>query len=151
MKRWSLTLLLCFALASAGCNDMHDQPSVRAFDKAPRTVPATSVPITGHETLSRQGPLPEPPPAGPDEVSRREELFRINCAFCHGRHPGAPGPVGGHLQPPPPSLEKSLLKTLKDEDIFRFISFGFGRMPPFKDRLTSTERWALVRYLRSRP
>ena len=151
MKRLPLSLLLCLALLPAGCDDMHDQPSVRAYEAAPRTVPASSVPVGGRELLSRQGPVPEPPPASPEDAARGEELYRTNCVFCHGQQQGEPGPVGKHLQPPPPSLEKLLLQSLQDADIYRFISFGLGRMPPFRDRLTSTERWALVRYLRTRP
>ncbi len=151
MKRLLPSLLLCLALLPAGCDDMHDQPSVRAFEAAPRTVPAGSVPVSGRELLSQQGPLSVPPPAGPEEVTRGKNLYRINCSFCHGRKEGEPGPVGQHLQPPPPSLEKNLLQHFQDADIYRFISFGFGRMPPFRDRLDSAERWALVRYLRTRP
>jgi mono/diheme cytochrome c family protein len=151
MKRLVPILLLTLALLPAGCDDMHDQPSVRAYEAAPRTVPAESVPVGGRELLSQQGPLAVPPPAGPEEVDRGENLYRINCSFCHGLQEGKPGPVGQHLKPPPPSLEKALLQSLQDADIYRFISFGFGRMPPFRDRLNSAERWALVRYLRSRP
>lgn len=151
MKRLLPSLLLCLALLPAGCDDMHDQPSVRAYEAAPRTVPADSVPVGGRELLSQQGPLSAPPPAGAAEVEHGKNLYRINCSFCHGLQEGKPGPVGQHLQPPPPSLEKALLQAFQDADIYRFISFGFGRMPPFRDRLSSTERWALVRYLRTRP
>jgi mono/diheme cytochrome c family protein len=42
------------------------------------------------------------------------------------------------------------VRERSDSHIFKAITFGFGRMPPFKDKLTQNERWELVNYLRSR-
>jgi len=151
MKRLLLCLLPGMALLLASCNDMHDQPSVRAYETTQRTVPKGSVPTTGRVTLTRPGPLPAMPAASREDEGRGAELYRINCSFCHGGKAGEPGPVGQHLQPPPPHLEKSLLRSLRNEDIFGFVTFGLGRMPPFENRLNNEERWILVRYLRTLP
>jgi hypothetical protein len=37
-----------------------------------------------------------------------------------------------------------------DAAFFKAITFGFGRMPPFKDKLSPRERWDLVNFLRTR-
>ena len=63
---------------------------------------------------------------------------------------GKPGPVGMKLKPPPPGLDHDRGRERSDAHIFKAITFGFGRMPPFKDKLSPAERWDLVNYLRSR-
>jgi mono/diheme cytochrome c family protein len=42
------------------------------------------------------------------------------------------------------------LGELGDAQIFKAVTFGFGRMPPFKDKLEPQERWELVNFLRTR-
>ncbi|HEX9137171.1 MAG TPA: cytochrome c [Nitrospirota bacterium] len=43
-----------------------------------------------------------------------------------------------------------MVKGLSDSTIFKAITFGFGRMPAFQDKLMSAERWNLVNFLRTR-
>jgi mono/diheme cytochrome c family protein len=77
-------------------------------------------------------------------------LFDTNCAMCHGQTPAERGPVGKKLIPPPPGLDHDLVRSRSDSHIFKAITSGFGRMPPFKDKLTPEERWSLVNFLRTR-
>ncbi len=49
----------------------------------------------------------------------------------------------------PPGLDHELHKNRSDAHIFKTVSFGFGRMPPFRDKLTPEDRWNLVNYLRT--
>jgi hypothetical protein len=43
-----------------------------------------------------------------------------------------------------------MVKGLSDPTIFKAITFGFGRMPAFQDKLMPGERWNLVNFLRTR-
>jgi hypothetical protein len=47
-------------------------------------------------------------------------------------------------------LDHNLLQRLDDAAIFKAITLGFGRMPSFQDKLTPSERWDLVNFLRTR-
>ena len=76
--------------------------------------------------------------------------YQVNCAMCHGQTSAKPGPVGRKLSPPPPGLDHDLVGSLSDAAIFKAITFGFGRMPTFRDKLIPQERWNLVNYLRAR-
>lgn len=136
--------LLCAALW------MDRQPVHKPY-RSPVPVPAAgSVPVSGRETLPEDSEPKNPLQAIPDESARGKELFAVNCAMCHGIANDKPGPVGNKLTPPPPVLDHQLVRERSDSHIFKAITFGFGRMPHFKEKLTATERWQLVIYLRSR-
>jgi hypothetical protein len=58
--------------------------------------------------------------------------------------------VGSKLTPPPPGLDHTLIQRLSDTQILTAIGNGFGRMPPFRDKLTPLERQQLLHFLRTR-
>ncbi|HEY6837896.1 MAG TPA: cytochrome c, partial [Geobacteraceae bacterium] len=84
-------------------------------------------------------------------IAQGKSLFTINCAMCHGATSAERGPVGKKLVPPPPALDPAMVQGLSDAAIFKAVTLGFGRMPPFKDKLTPHERWRVATYLRTRP
>jgi len=129
---------------------MDRQPSPKPYQAPVLAPPADSVPITGRELLSQSSQPINPSTPTPASLARGEELFRINCALCHGLTSAERGSVGKKLNPPPPGLEPALLQQRSDAHIYKAISLGFGRMPPFKDRITQQERWELINYLRTR-
>jgi len=129
---------------------MDRQPSHKPYQAPVLTAPAGSVPITGQETVSPDSESKNPLVPIPASLERGAELFRINCAMCHGQSSAEHGPVGKKLKPPPPGLDHDLLQARSDAHIFKAVTFGFGRMPPFKDKLTRQERWELVNFLRTR-
>jgi len=129
---------------------MDTQPSSKPFEPPVLAPPAGSVPISGRETDEQESGTHNPLTPGAQSLAQGKKLFAINCAMCHGHTSARPGPVGEKLKPPPPGLDHELLKGLSDSRIFRAITFGFGRMPPFRDKLTFLERWSLVNFLRTR-
>lgn len=129
---------------------MDRQPSRKPYQTPIPAQPVGSVPITGKETALQDSELKNPFPATLESLDRGKALFTINCAMCHGQTSAERGPVGKKLKPPPPGLEHDLLKSRSDAHIFKALTFGFGRMPPFKDKLTHQERWELVNFLRTR-
>jgi mono/diheme cytochrome c family protein len=94
--------------------------------------------------------LKNPVSPNAESVAQGEALFTINCAMCHGQTSAERGPVGKKFVPPPPGLDRDMLQGLSDGAIFKTVTFGFGRMPPFRDKLSPRERWNLVTFLRTR-
>lgn len=129
---------------------MDRQPSPKPYQAPVLTAPAGSVPVTGRETVSQDSEPKNPQTANPASVERGRALFAINCAMCHGQTSAERGSVGKKLKPPASALEQSLLRDRSDAHIYRAISLGFGRMPPFKDKLTQQERWDVIDFLRTR-
>jgi len=126
---------------------MDRQPSYKPYQPPILTSPAESVPTSGREVGSQEV---NPVKATPHSLEQGKKLFTINCALCHGEASSKPGSVGQKLDPPPPGLDHDRVSELTDAFIFRVITLGFGRMPPFKDKLTPAERWDLVNFLRTR-
>ncbi len=149
MKRVvKLAVLLAAPLLTAAIW-LDDQPSYKPYQAPVLTPPAASVPVTGKEIVP-QGEFKNPVASTTASLALGKTLFEINCAICHGLSSAERGPVGKKLSPPPPGLDHNMVQGLSDATIFRAVTFGFGRMPPFKDKLTPGERWNLVNFLRTR-
>lgn len=144
-SRWILVALAPLLMAAWW---MDRQPSFGPYEEPLLAPPPTAVPTAGKEVVSWQSALTNPVP--PEDASRQRgaALYRINCALCHGEGGKGTGPVGNKLVPPAPVLDQARVRALSEGDIFKRITLGFGRMPPFQGKLTTAERWDLVNYLR---
>ncbi len=150
MKRFSLLLILIFTPLLMAAIWMDDQQSYKPYKAPVLAPPAGAVPITGKEIVSQDSELKNPVPANAASVAAGKALFETNCLICHGKTSAERGPVGKKLVPPPPGLGHDMVKGLTDSTIFKAVTFGFGRMPVFQDKLTPPERWNLVNFLRTR-
>jgi len=129
---------------------MDSQPAYKAYETPVPAPPAGSVPISGREPASPGSEPRNPVAPTKNSLEQGKLLFAINCALCHGETSAKPGPVGNKFKPPPPSLDPELLKQRSDSHIFTATTQGFGRMPPFREKLTPLERWHLLNFLRTR-
>ncbi|HEY4262308.1 MAG TPA: cytochrome c [Schlesneria sp.] len=82
-------------------------------------------------------------------LNRGQQRFTIYCAPCHGAAGFGDGMVVQRGFPAPPSYHISRLQTVPDGEVFKVISQGRGRMPPFGKRIEPQDRWAIVAYLRA--
>ncbi|MDP6108316.1 MAG: cytochrome c, partial [Candidatus Brocadiia bacterium] len=100
------------------------------------------------------------------DPARASELFRVNCAVCHGGTMRGDGAVATMMKekkmgPLPADLMLELTQAATEGQLFGFISRG-GRqglaavsrgretgspMPPFQYLLTEDERWELTKYV----
>jgi len=149
-KSFSLFVVLVAAPLLMAAIWMDDQQTYKPYEAPVLSPPAGSVPISGKEIVSQESELRNPIAPTETSVDRGKALFEINCQICHGQTSAERGPVGKKLVPPPPGLDHDLVKGLSDSTIFKAITFGFGRMPVFKDKLLPDERWSLVNFLRTR-
>jgi mono/diheme cytochrome c family protein len=149
MKRVAKLAILAAAPLLAAAIWMDRQPSYKPYQAPVLSPPKDSVPVTGKEIVP-QGEFKNPVLPTAESLAQGKTLFEINCALCHGMTSAEIGPVGKKLTPPPPGLGHDMVQGLSDATIFRAVTFGFGRMPPFQDKLTPEERWSLVNFLRTR-
>jgi high-affinity iron transporter len=88
-------------------------------------------------------------PSRPPDLALGEEVYRANCAGCHGDLGRGDGPLARGLDPAPANLAD--WESLRDQsplDYFRRINIGVvgTAMPAFEDRLPARERWAVALY-----
>jgi mono/diheme cytochrome c family protein len=150
MKRISQLVVIAAAPLLMAALWMDKQPSYKAYQAPVLAPPATAVPVSGKEIVSQQSKQQNPVSPTGESLAQGKTLFDINCAMCHGQSSAEAGSVGKKLSPPPPGLGQDLVQSLSDATIFKAITFGFGRMPPFQSELMPQERWKLVNFLRTR-
>jgi mono/diheme cytochrome c family protein len=148
MKRTTtMVVLLALTSLTSACGDMHDQPSIKAQEAPRRSAPGEAVSVRGKVTVNWQDTYANSELDTGASRQRGKELYMVNCAMCHGTRDTYLGPVGKVLTPPPPSLHDPRIRSLRDSDLFKRISLGFGRMPAFERLITAPDRWHLINYL----
>lgn len=119
--------------------------------KAPGTV---AVGMSQYHVASREAAEALTNPIKGDAVSTAngKRLFAVNCLPCHGdisKKPYEPGLVGKKALQTPPDLTSDMYKTRTDGSIYATIHFGIRLMPGHGWKLSPTEHWDLVNYVRS--
>ncbi len=150
MKLGSTIAILLAAPLLVAAIWMDDQQTYKPYKAPVLSPPAGAVPITGKEIVSQESELRNPLAPTEASLSQGKVLFETNCVICHGQTSAERGPVGKKLVPPPPGLDHDMVAGLSDSAIFKAMTFGFGRMPVFQDKLTPQERWNIVNFLRTR-
>jgi putative copper resistance protein D len=78
-------------------------------------------------------------------------LYQANCAVCHGANGYGDGSAGRGLHPRPADLTAPHTGAHTAGDLFWWLTHGIrgGAMPAFGDRLSETDRWDLINFLRA--
>jgi mono/diheme cytochrome c family protein len=93
-------------------------------------------------------------PLAGDVVSEKngERLFSAHCYTCHGditKNPTQPGPAGSQfLYKKPPDISTGEYKGRTDGSIYATIRLGRGLMPALGTKLSPTEHWDIINYVR---
>ena len=89
-----------------------------------------------------------PIPATPDHVAAGRATYQAKCSICHGQRGRGDGPAALTMVPRPFDLTVHV-PLHADGEIQWFVSEGIAgtQMPAWKDQLTETERWQVIRYL----
>ncbi len=88
-------------------------------------------------------------PARTPDLAHGAEVYRGNCAGCHGDLGRGDGPMGAGLDPAPSNLaDWAALREQSPLDFYRRVSIGVvgTAMPAFEDRLSPRDRWAVALY-----
>jgi len=122
--------------------------SMVAVIASPDSVDAR-VSILTHRLADRLGIALDEIPDQTPSLARGAEVYRANCASCHGSLGRGDGLLAGGLNPPPSNLaDWSGGRGLSPLDYFRRISIGVAgtSMPTFEGRLSPEDRWAVALY-----
>ena len=86
-----------------------------------------------------------------DSIAAGQKIYSKTCAMCHGKGGDADGPAVIELNIHPAKLSDPQLATESDGSLFWKITTGKKPMPAFGKRISETDRWHLVNYIRTLP
>jgi len=88
----------------------------------------------------------------PESIGAGQKIYSKTCVMCHGKSGDADGPAVIELNIHPAKLsDPHLLATESDGSLFWKITTGKKPMPAYGKRLSETDRWNLVNYVRTLP
>ena len=86
-----------------------------------------------------------------DSIAAGQKIYSKTCFLCHGKNGDADGPAVIELNIHPARLSNPQLDTEPDGSLFWKITTGKKPMPAYGNRLSETDRWNLVNYIRTIP
>lgn len=104
--------------------------------------------------LSKQVPNPlDSMDAG--HMKEAERLYLVNCGICHGGNLDGNGPLynsgnGPYAAAPRNLVTDPVVTGMPDGQMFYSITYGKGQMGPYGPQLSTTQRWMVVNYIRSK-
>jgi mono/diheme cytochrome c family protein len=96
--------------------------------------------------------LKNPVAASPESIAAGKAAFTKNCRFCHGNDAKGNGPMAPQGTHPSDLTDAKWDRGSSDGEIFTVIRDGAGPkfdMKGYKGKLTDTDIWNVVNYLRS--
>ncbi len=85
-----------------------------------------------------------------DAVAAGQKLYDTHCKMCHGDAAKGDGAATQFIKPAPPDISTAEAKArLTDGEIFYKITTGKRPMPAMQRKLSETERWQVVHFLRT--
>ena len=82
-----------------------------------------------------------------ETVAQGEQLYKANCAGCHGETGKGDGEDAAGLTVPDLTSQAGMAER-SAADFYQVISQGAEGMPAYTDQLSEEERWAISSYLR---
>jgi len=111
---------------------------------------------TGADSISGKWLSPAPSAAKknpirptPESIGAGQKIYSKTCATCHGKAGDADGPAVNELKIHPAKLSDSKVAAESDGSLFWKITTGKKPMPAYGKRLSETDRWNLVNYIRT--
>jgi mono/diheme cytochrome c family protein len=170
-------IVLAVVVLLAGCErakqDMYDQPRYKPFaasalfpDGAAARMPpeGTQARARGafadssggragvaavHADIAAEQAQANPYPVDMRLLERGRDRYMIYCLPCHSPLGDGDGLVVRRGFPAPPSFHQDRLRAAPDRHIYDVISYGYGVMVPYADRVEPADRWAIVAFIRA--
>jgi mono/diheme cytochrome c family protein len=90
-----------------------------------------------------------PVAANESSLAAGHRIYSKTCAMCHGKTGDADGPAVIELNIHPAKLSDPKVSTESDGSLFWKVTTGKKPMPAYGKRMSETDRWNVVNYIRS--
>jgi len=163
-------LLFTFAFSQAGCTrkgefqalSMWNESRLKPYEPgqglggvgARRQIPVGTVaqgdlvPQTAR-TADNKLTTTFPQPVTKAILERGQERYNVYCSPCHGLLGNGAGVVAKRGFPHPPDYALKRLREAPVGHFYEVITYGYGIMYPYADRVAPNDRWAIVAYIRA--
>jgi mono/diheme cytochrome c family protein len=78
-----------------------------------------------------------------------QKIYAKRCMECHGKMGNGDGPDAADLGIHPAKLSDPAIRQQTDGELFWKITVGKKPMPNYRTRLSPTDRWNVINYLRT--
>jgi mono/diheme cytochrome c family protein len=89
--------------------------------------------------------------ANESSLAAGQKIYLKRCVACHGKTGNGDGPDAADLGIHPAKLSDPAIRRQTDGELFWKITVGKKPMPNYGTRLSPTDRWNVINYLRSLP
>lgn len=96
--------------------------------------------------------MKNPVPSSADSIAAGQAAFTKNCRFCHGADAKGNGPMAPKDTHPSDLTDAKWDRGSTDGEIFLVLRDGAGpdfKMKGLKGRMSDTDMWNVINYLRS--
>jgi mono/diheme cytochrome c family protein len=129
----ALTIFLSFiALCISTAFAPQDKPKGKPWN-APETAAKVKNPVKADEGSLKEG----------------KDLFSQHCKSCHGAKGKGDGPKAAKLDISCGDFTSDDVAKQSDGELFWKTTEGRKPMPSFKEKLSDSERWTVINYVRS--
>jgi len=90
-----------------------------------------------------------PVPSNATSIKDGKEIWIKNCKSCHGDSGKGDGTKAGNLDITCGDFTAPAFAKVTDGEIYWKITEGRKPMPTFAKKLTDTERWSVINYMRT--
>jgi mono/diheme cytochrome c family protein len=124
-------------------------PAVSPLEAIRPELRPSDVTAAGGDTSGRPGATLTLPPITAPLLARGRERFDVYCSPCHSVVGDGDGLVARRGFPAPPSYHTDRLRNASDAHFYAVMTYGYGAMYPYADRLTPADRLAVIAYIRA--
>jgi mono/diheme cytochrome c family protein len=82
-------------------------------------------------------------------IAAGQKVYQKRCAACHGNSGNGDGPDAADLGIHPAKLSDPAVREQTDGELFWKVTVGKKPMPAYGSRLSTTDRWNVINYLRT--
>jgi mono/diheme cytochrome c family protein len=128
------------------------EPAAQATPPADAAPPAEAAPADEAPAAAAAAPVPaeNPVKATAESQARAKEMFKMDCAMCHGENGNGKGDLVESMELKMKDLrDPDTLKDKTDGELYTIIRDGKGKMTAEGDRAKPDAMWNLVIYVRS--
>jgi mono/diheme cytochrome c family protein len=90
-----------------------------------------------------------PVPLSQSSLAAGQKIYVKRCVACHGKMGNGDGPDAADLGIHPAKLSHPSIQEETDGELYWKITVGKKPMPNYGSRLSPTDRWNVINYLRS--